>query len=120
MTGGVLRRTLALSGPFTEQALRDLHVHSAFIGVDGMSLELGLTTYNLIEARTNRTIIEHAERVVVVADGTKLGKKTTVVIAPCTVVSTLITDVGAPAERLDEFRRAGIEVIIALPSLSGG
>ncbi len=114
VTGGSLRRSLELSGPLTEQAMRDLHVHTAFVGVDGLSLHRGLTTYNMIEARTNRAIIEHAERVVVVADHTKIGKVTTALIAPCQVISTLITDTAAPADCLDQFRAAGIEVILAL------
>jgi DeoR/GlpR family transcriptional regulator of sugar metabolism len=114
VTGGTLRRSLELAGPLTEQTVGDLYVRTAFIGVDGLSLQYGLTTYNLIEARTNRAIIERAERVVVVADHTKIGKVTTALIAPCRVVSTLITDAAAPPERLDELRMAGIEVIIAL------
>jgi DeoR/GlpR family transcriptional regulator of sugar metabolism len=114
VTGGSLRRSLELSGPLTEQAMRDPHVHTAYIGVDGLSLDHGLTTYNLIEARTNRAIIDHAERVVVVADHTKIGKVTTALIAPCQVVSTLVTDAGAPEECLDQFRAAGIDVLLAL------
>jgi DeoR/GlpR family transcriptional regulator of sugar metabolism len=114
VTGGSLRGSLELSGPLTEQSMRDLHVHTAFIGVDGLSLHHGLTTYNLIEARTNRAIIEHADRVVVVADHSKLGKVTTALIASCQVISTLVTDAAAPAECLDEFRAAGIEVVVAL------
>ncbi len=114
VTGGSLRRSLELCGPLTEQSMRDLHVQTAFVGVDGLSLDHGLTTYNLIEARTNRAIIERADRVVVVADHSKIGKVTTALIAPCRVVSTLVTDAAAPAQCLDQFRAAGIEVVLAL------
>ena len=115
LTGGRLRGTQELHGPLAEQSLRDLYVHTAFIGVDGLTLEHGLTTYNQLEAFVNRAIIARAERVVVVADHTKIGRVTLALIAPCRAVHTLITDPAAPADELALIRAAGIEVILAEP-----
>src|SRR5581483_4037327 len=66
VTGGRLRGSLEMHGPLAEQALRDLYVDLAIIGVDGLTLRHGLTTYNQLEAAVNRLLIERARRVVVV------------------------------------------------------
>ena len=113
VTGGRLRGTQELHGPLAEHALRDLYVHTAFIGIDGLTLEHGLTTYNPLEAYVNRTIIARAERVVVVADHTKIGRVTLALIAPCEAIHILITDANAPDGELDALRAAGVEVVIA-------
>lgn len=113
LTGGRLRGSLEMHGPLAEQSLRDLYVDMAFIGVDGLTLRHGLTTYNQLEASVNRLLIERATHVVAVADHTKIGRVTMALIAPSQAMQTLITDAAAPAEDLDDFRQAGIEVIVA-------
>ncbi len=113
LTGGTLRGSLELSGPLAEQSLRDLYVRTAFIGVDGLTVPHGLTTYDQVEAQTNRVIIAHTERVVVIADHTKIGRVMMALIAPCQAVHTLVTDEAASADELDALRERGIEVIIA-------
>ena len=113
LTGGTVRGSLELSGPLAEQSLRELYVRTAFIGVDGLTVRHGLTTYDQVEAQTNRAIIAHAERVVVVADHTKIGRVTMALIAPYQAVHTLVTDEAASADDLDALRERGIEVIIA-------
>lgn len=111
VTGGALRGSGELTGPLAEQSLKDLYVQTAFLGVDGLTVRHGLTTYNATEAHTNRAIIARAERVIVVADHTKIGRVTTALIAPCTAISMLITDMAAPPAHVAELRDAGIEVI---------
>lgn len=113
VTGGRLRGTLEMHGPLAEQSLRDLYVDIAFIGVDGLTLRHGLTTYNQLEAAVNRLLIERARRVVVVADHTKIGRVTLALIAPSRSMHTLITDAAAPAHELEALRAAGIDIIIA-------
>lgn len=113
LTGGTLRGSLELYGPIIEQVLQGLYAQVAFLGVDGLTLRHGLTTYNPLEAHANRLILSRAERVVVVADHTKIGRVTTALIAPCAAVHMLITDAGALAEDLEVFRQAGITVIVA-------
>jgi DeoR/GlpR family transcriptional regulator of sugar metabolism len=113
VTGGTLRGSLELYGPQAEQTLQQLYVHTAFLGVDGLTIRQGLTTYNPLEAHTNQAIIARAERVVVVADHTKIGRVTLAVIAPCSAIHVLITDSAAPASEIDALTNAGIEVLIA-------
>jgi len=114
MTGGTLRGSLELTGPQAEQVLRNVYVDTAFIGVDGLTIQHGLTTYNQAEAHINRTMIGQARRVVVVADHTKIGRVTMSLIAPVQDIGVLVTDVAVRREQLDGFRDMGIEVIVAI------
>jgi len=113
LTGGSLRGSLELSGPLAEQSLRDLYVDTAFIGVDGLTVAHGLTTYNQAEAYINRAMMGRARRVVVVADHTKIGRVTMALIAPARAMAVLVTDALAAPDELAGFRAAGVEVIVA-------
>jgi DeoR family transcriptional regulator of aga operon len=114
VTGGALRRTLELIGPLAEQALVNFYVDKAFIGVDGLSVQHGLTTYNQAEAQADRTMIGQARRVIVVADHTKLGRVTMALIVSIRGVATVVTDSGAAAAQLDALRSAGLEVVVGV------
>jgi DeoR family transcriptional regulator of aga operon len=73
----------------------------------------GITTHDENEARTNRAMLVRAQRVVVVADGSKLGRITLARIADVTEVHEVITDSSAAPEKLAALRTAGVEVTIA-------
>ena len=114
VTGGELRtETYELVGPLAEPAASQLHLDLVFMGVDGLSVEGGLTTHNPVEARVDRVLIDRANEVVVVADHSKLGRRTFAQIAPFGVAHTLITDGGADADVVKHFERAGLRVIVA-------
>ncbi len=110
-TGGVARpQSYELVGPFAEQTLAGLRIEVAVVGVDGISAEAGLTTFDDLEAHTNRTMVERAARVIVVADGSKVGRSTLAWICPAAAVSALVTDSSADGEQLAALRDAGVDV----------
>jgi DeoR family transcriptional regulator, aga operon transcriptional repressor len=113
VTGGTARsESYELVGPVAEQTLERVNLDVTFVGVDGISLETGLTTHHDIEAHTNRTMIERARRVVVVTDSSKLGRTAFAVICSLSMVDELITDTAAPAGPVDELREAGLVVTL--------
>jgi DeoR family transcriptional regulator of aga operon len=97
-------------GPFAEQTLAALHLEVAVVGVDGISAEAGLTTHDEVEAHTNAMMISRASRVIVVADGSKLGRVLLARIAPIEAVTDLITDATADPDALEALRRGGLTV----------
>ena len=114
MTGGVSRtQSYELVGPLADQSLAGLHMEVAVVGVDGIAAGGGLTTHDEIEAHTNATMIRRAGRVVVVADGSKVGRTCLAAICPVTAAAVLVTDGSADPGELDAIRRAGTEVVIA-------
>jgi DeoR family transcriptional regulator, aga operon transcriptional repressor len=114
VTGGVARsQSYELVGPFAEQSLARINLGLALIGVDGISAEGGLTTHDEIEAHTNQEMIRRAQRVIVVADGTKVGRVLLAHIAPLSDVDELITTETADQAALAAIRRAGVAVHVA-------
>ena len=92
LTGGVRTRSEALVGPFAVAALRTVHVDLVFVGVHGMDPHSGFTCPNLLEAETDRALIEAARRLVVVADHTKWGVIGISSIARLDQADVLVTD----------------------------
>jgi DeoR family transcriptional regulator of aga operon len=113
LTGGVVRsESYELVGPLADSALSGLHMDLAFIGADGITAASGLTTHHEIEAHTDRALIERASRVVVVADGSKLGRVAFVSICPISAVHELVTDGEADARELQSLRDAGLGLTV--------
>jgi DeoR/GlpR family transcriptional regulator of sugar metabolism len=96
LTGGVRTPSDALVGPVAVAAIRSLHLDLVFLGVHGMSERAGFTTPNLQESETNRALVEAAERLVVLADGTKWDTVGISSFAALGEAHTLISDAGLP------------------------
>lgn len=113
VTGGVARGTsYELVGPIAERGLEGLRVQTAFLGVDGVSIEAGFTTHEDIEAQTNRALIARSSRVVVVADGSKVGRVTLARICEAGDVHELVTDASADPAVLAGLRARGVRVTV--------
>jgi DeoR/GlpR family transcriptional regulator of sugar metabolism len=114
LTGGVVRPgELSMTGHIAERTYADFHVDKAFIGVGGLSLEDGLTEYNLEDALVKRHLIRSAHQRIVVADSAKLGRTTLTTVGPLSSVDVLVTDADAPHQVVAALTEAGIEVLIA-------
>jgi DeoR/GlpR family transcriptional regulator of sugar metabolism len=103
-------------GHITEQALREVRVDKVIMGMRAISLEEGMTNDYLPEVMTDRTIIEMAPELIVVADHLKFGKVASAYIAPVERMTVLVTDPGADAEFITCLEEVGIRVIVAQES----
>jgi DeoR/GlpR family transcriptional regulator of sugar metabolism len=112
--GGTVRRDdLTAIGPIAIATLARYRFEAAVIGAAGFSARWGLTEASDDEAEVQRVALGRSERVVVLADGSKVGRAATSVVAPAEAVRTLVTDASAPAAELAALRGLGIEIIIA-------
>jgi DeoR family transcriptional regulator of aga operon len=113
VTGGVARtQSYELVGPLAEASLGRLNLDVAFLGVDGVSVDAGLTTHQEMEAHTNGVLLQRAARVIATADSSKLGKVSFAQICSLTRVDELITDWSADPELVANLRDAGLAVTI--------
>src|SRR5258706_122277 len=119
--GGTVREEeLACVGPIAVAALARYRADVAVIGAAGVSAAFGITELEDDLAEVNRAAIAHSSRLVVLADGSKIGADAHAVVAPASAISALVTSAGAPADELTALRSSGVEVIIATaPSRSG-
>lgn len=114
LTGGTLRpRQHSLVGPMGTEILDQVNVTTAFIGCNGIHPLEGVTNVNLPEAQIKSRMIETAQQVVVVADGTKIGKISVARIARLDDIDKLITTESAPLELLGRIRELGVDAVVA-------
>ena len=113
VTGGTARpESYELVGPVAEQALERLNLDVAFVGVDGITVEAGLTTHHEVEAHTNRALIERARRVIVAADSSKIGEVAFARICGLEVADEVVTDTAADRGEVEAIRAAGVTVTL--------
>ncbi len=105
--GGILRHSsLSVVGKYAEEALSDFSCSKLFIGVDGIDLDFGITTTDMMEASLNRVMMHTAQKTIVLADSTKFGRRGFSKIADLEEVDRIITDSRishAIAKRIEEM-----------------
>jgi DeoR family fructose operon transcriptional repressor len=110
--GSVRSRTLAAVGEWTRAQVAELFVDVAFIGTNGVSVERGLTTPDVAEARVKKALIEAARRTVVLADHSKFGREDFARVAPLSLIDTIITDSGLDRELAEDLENAGPRMVV--------
>ena len=111
MTGGFVRSSsFEAVGALAENTFNAINVGTAILGTDGISVRGGATTHDETEARTNHAMVAHAEHVVVVADGSKVGRVTLAKVADLAEIDVLVTDSSADPEALAAIEAEGVEV----------
>src|SRR5690606_9291982 len=114
MAGGVVRpQSYELVGPLGAALLREVSIDLVILGVDAVDPRAGAAAHHEGEAAMNRLMVEQAGTVVVIADGSKLGRTAFARICPIDRVDTLVTDTGADPEVVKRFTEAGLRVITA-------
>lgn len=114
LLGGYVRRESPdLEGPLTEANLDYLRADVAFIGADGIDAAGNVYNASLSLARMLAKMVTSAERVFVVADQTKLGRRALASFGNVTQWAGLITDAPAESEIVRQLQTAGVKVIFA-------
>jgi DeoR family transcriptional regulator, fructose operon transcriptional repressor len=115
--GGFLRKELMdFSGPFSGEEIARLAFDQAFLGVDGISGDKGLTTTDTVTAEVEESVMKKARVVNVVADFSKVGKESLISygnIESKNTTKRLITDSRADRKELEKIKKAGFKVKIA-------
>ncbi|MED3571067.1 DeoR/GlpR family DNA-binding transcription regulator [Cytobacillus praedii] len=91
----------------------ELNILKAFICTSGITLERGISDYNIEEALTRKKIIEQSKEIYVAADSTKFGKDVTIAIAPLEQINYIITDQHANKDLINQFKKITTNLIIA-------
>lgn len=114
MIGGELTATTGTNtGPMSEHQIRQYCANTAILGADAVSPEEGLTSPNPLTAQTKTAMIRASQRLIVVADHTKLGRFAQHRVVPSADIDILITDAEADPSVVEAFRAMGVEVITA-------
>ncbi|MFW6139534.1 MAG: DeoR/GlpR family DNA-binding transcription regulator [Spirochaetota bacterium] len=112
--GGFLRREIPdLIGPLTEKNLQGFHAHKLFMGCDGVMVEEGFYTSDLNISHIEEIMVCIADKVIVVTDSSKFGRKSFVKYADISRIHTIITDSGISPGYAGRLEEKGVEVIEA-------
>jgi len=112
--GGMLRNSeLSFIGHITELAMAELRADKILIGTRAISIEHGLTHDYLAETVTDRAVLKAGKEIIVLADHTKFGRASAVLLAPLEQVHTIVTDGQTSNEFIKAVRGRGIKVIKA-------
>ncbi|MGV3686965.1 MAG: DeoR/GlpR family DNA-binding transcription regulator [Daejeonella sp.] len=111
--GGMMRKSsTSVMGAYSENILKDFFCNKLFLGVDGIDLEFGLTTTNMMEASLNRQMIGVSQKTIVLTDSTKFGKRGFGKICNIDEIDHIITDRGISDHTVRQLETLGVQVTI--------
>ncbi|HEM2751002.1 TPA: DeoR/GlpR family DNA-binding transcription regulator [Streptococcus suis] len=97
--------TSSISGPLTEENLKNLYFTKAFLGVNGIDEKYGVTTPTLVEATKKRLVKEHSDNVYLLGDSSKFHNLSN-------VKAFDLKDVTVISDRYDEKLGKSIPLVI--------
>ena len=117
VVGGVARtQSYELIGPLATTLLREISLDVAILGVDAIDSLTGASAHHEGEASINQLMGSRAKQVVVVADGSKVGRAAFARILPIEKVGVLVTDTTAPTSAVAAIEATGCQVVQAQAS----
>ncbi|RLK49386.1 DeoR/GlpR family DNA-binding transcription regulator [Microbacterium telephonicum] len=111
--GRVRGLTAAAVGAGAVAAVSRLRPDVAFVGTNGLSASLGLSTPDPDEAAVKEAIVRGARRVVVLADSEKFEAELLVSFAPLDEIDVVVTDAAPTGPLAEALAAAGVEVVVA-------
>ncbi|WP_152657140.1 DeoR/GlpR family DNA-binding transcription regulator [Oceanobacillus sp. CFH 90083] len=90
-----------------------LNIQKAFICASGITMDKGISDYNVEEALARKKIIELSHEVYVAADSSKFGKNVTVNIAGLDEIDYIVTDERVDKGVVEQFGEVETKLIVA-------
>jgi DeoR family transcriptional regulator, aga operon transcriptional repressor len=114
VTGGTLRPMQhSLVDPMASGIFDRIRPHIVFLGANGLDAVHGVTNVNVPEAEMKLRMARVARRVVLLVDGSKLGRVDVVQVCTADELDLVVTGASAPASELEALREAGVEILVA-------
>jgi DeoR family transcriptional regulator, aga operon transcriptional repressor len=114
VAGGTLRPLQhSLVDPMALRTLEGLHADIAFVGCSGVDPEHGVTSGNLAEAEVKQRMLRSAQRRVVAADGSAVGRVAVVRVCEISELDLLLSDGSADPEVVAALSQHGLAVHLA-------
>lgn len=115
-TGGIVRpNSMSIVGELAETTIGNFHAHTLFFGAKAVS-ELGLLDSDLFESVIKRKMIEQSDKVVLLADYTKMNQRAAELVSKFDVIDDIITDVTPPDNIYKLLKESNVKVHIVKDS----
>lgn len=116
LTGGLLRPgELSLIGIEAVESFGRYNCDTFIMGVAGIHPRRGFTDYHRDESAVKRAAIEASDRLIVLADQSKIGRAQLSSIAPLSAAELIVTDAAADSAALSAATAAGVSVVSVTP-----
>lgn len=112
-SGGILREVShTFVGPHAEEFFKTVQTKTFFLGATGLAWPEGISDPNVFEIQVKKAMAERAERVVLLIDSSKFGRRSLYPSIALSQVSALVTDAAAPKELLEQLSQLGVAIHI--------
>jgi DeoR/GlpR family transcriptional regulator of sugar metabolism len=114
MVGGTIRGDSAsVVGRSAEEMFEQFSADKVFLSGAGCDPDFGVSGANLDETMVNRAMLRIAREIILVADSSKLSKRSMVRIAAFSEIDTVVSDSGLREELQEKIRGFGCNLILA-------
>ena len=114
IAGGTVRqRDGGIIGEATIDFIRQFKVDYAVMGISGIDEDGTLLDFDYREVRVAQAMIEHARKIYLVADHSKIGRNAVVKLGHISQVSAMFTDIPLPESLQQQVDAAGVNVYLA-------
>ena len=111
LPGGEVRPgELSLTGSLTEPSFSQLRFDTCVMGPCGIDAKAGITTHFLAETVVKRAAARSSQRVIAVADSSKLGRVAFGHVCDLDEIDIVLTDAGADQQKVEELRATGVDI----------
>ena len=110
--GTIFREQNIVLSPFENDTITSFWGTKLFCGCYGLN-RFGLMEADPLIVQALTKLLKRSEHVIVMADSSKLRRKSAMIVAGLDRINTIVTDDGARPDELEDFRSAGINVIVA-------
>lgn len=97
-------------GTDAEGQLENYHALKCIVSVDGISAKSGLSLYYSNEAPLVRKMIESADKTIIVADSSKVGKDVFAKISDARSADILVTNPGCDSKEIEKLKKLGVKI----------
>ncbi len=108
--GEIYRKQGIILSAFENDTIQHYHGSKMFTGTPGIS-EHGVTESDPLLIRAEHKLKKQSDKMIVLADSSKLGKRANFIFTPLSEVDVLITDSNADPDIIRQFEAQGVEVI---------
>lgn len=92
-----------IEGPITERQIREMHFDKAFLGVNGIDLNLALSTASPIEASSKKAMIECSDQSFILSESIKFGSASFYKIADFKDITAIISDNNLNEDQFEKY-----------------
>ena len=114
IAGGTVRqRDGGIIGEATIDFIRQFKVDYAVMGISGIDEDGTLLDFDYREVRVAQAMIEHARKIFLVADHSKIGRNAVVKLGHISQVTAMFTDLQPPETLMQQIEHAGVQLHLA-------